>query len=59
MSVKYFCDICLKEMDVRSRIHLMGNSSEIDTLCKECWNKAEEILLSKKLDVSVIKAIQN
>ena len=54
MSVKYFCDVCTKEVNLGSRIHLMGNSVKINTLCIECWNKAENILLSKNPDFAGI-----
>lgn len=46
MGVKYFCDICNKEVNLGSRIHIMGAKSELNTLCNECWSKAEGLLLS-------------
>lgn len=48
MAVKYFCDVCKKEVEWKSRIHVMGNRTEINTLCENCWAIAENILLTSK-----------
>ena len=48
MSMKYFCDICKNELSLYKRIHVGGfTPMKINTLCIECWNKAEKSLLPK------------
>ena len=54
MSAKYFCDICESEISLYKRIHVLGPSTKIDTLCDDCWSKTEKILLSK-IDSSYTK----
>lgn len=42
MAIKYFCDICTKELEDGHRIILMGSAhTGINTLCPKCWNIAE------------------
>lgn len=48
MAVKYFCDVCKKETDRESGVHLMGSRNTIKVLCEVCWDKAENWLLSEK-----------
>lgn len=52
MAVKYFCDVCKKEIDWKSRIHIMGSKTELNTLCDQCWSLAEKSLLTSPANLS-------
>jgi NMD protein affecting ribosome stability and mRNA decay len=48
MALKYFCDICGKETE-EGKVTLMGYGiTDIHVLCKNCWKKAEKVLLKIK-----------
>lgn len=51
MAVKYFCDVCRKEISTGKVIRLLHFEIKIRALCFNCWKKAEKFL--KSLDPSL------
>lgn len=45
MAVKYFCDVCKKEVTSGNSIHLMNYRVKIRIICLTCWEKVEKLLL--------------
>ncbi len=44
MAVKYYCDVCNREIINRDKINIWSIDTKFSTICALCWKMAEKAL---------------